>query len=162
MISWRARTHQQCDSAPLLTYRTKRGKSGTRRSPGVCSRPRSYVRRSTSVGCRPSDPSRGIYRGSGAAWSRRYLPRACAAEQRPPRARISRTASAQRWHRQLGTESASDPTHGDHDRPRNSRYASLIRGSVHDRRRRCRRDRRVQRRQVGAMDDRRRRAHRQQ
>ena len=35
MISWRARTHQQCDSAPLLTYRTKQGKSGTRRSPAL-------------------------------------------------------------------------------------------------------------------------------
>jgi hypothetical protein len=35
MISWRARTHQQCDSVPLLTYRTKQGKSGTRRSPAL-------------------------------------------------------------------------------------------------------------------------------
>ena len=38
MISWRARTHQQCDSAPLLTYRTKQGKSGTRRSPDLTGR----------------------------------------------------------------------------------------------------------------------------
>jgi hypothetical protein len=34
MIGWRARAHQQCDSALLLTYEAKRGDSGTRRSPG--------------------------------------------------------------------------------------------------------------------------------
>ena len=43
MISWRARTHQQCDSAPLLTYRTKQGKSGTRRSPGTNLGPSRFI-----------------------------------------------------------------------------------------------------------------------
>jgi integrase len=33
MIGWRARTHQQCDSALLLTYQAKRDNPGTRRSP---------------------------------------------------------------------------------------------------------------------------------
>jgi hypothetical protein len=33
MITWRARAHQQCDSALLLTCQTKRGNPGTRRSP---------------------------------------------------------------------------------------------------------------------------------
>ncbi len=35
MIRWRARAHQQCDFALLLTCRTKRGNSGTRRSPAA-------------------------------------------------------------------------------------------------------------------------------
>ena len=35
MITWRARTHQQCDLALLLTCPTKRGNSGTRRSPEI-------------------------------------------------------------------------------------------------------------------------------
>ena len=35
MIRRHARTHQQCDSGLLLTCQTKRGNSGTRRSPGV-------------------------------------------------------------------------------------------------------------------------------
>ena len=34
MIGWRARVHQQCDSALSVTCRTNRGNSGTRRSPG--------------------------------------------------------------------------------------------------------------------------------
>ena len=33
MIGWRARVHQQGDSVLLVTYHTKRGNSGTRRSP---------------------------------------------------------------------------------------------------------------------------------
>ena len=35
MIRWRARVHQQCDSTLLVTCHTKRGNSGTRRSPAV-------------------------------------------------------------------------------------------------------------------------------
>jgi hypothetical protein len=35
MIGWRARVHQQCDFALSLTCRTKRGNSGTRRSPAA-------------------------------------------------------------------------------------------------------------------------------
>ena len=34
MIGWRARLHQQCDFVLLVTCHTKRGNSGTRRSPG--------------------------------------------------------------------------------------------------------------------------------
>jgi hypothetical protein len=39
MIGWRARVYQQYDSALSVTCHTKRGNSGTRRSPG-CYRPR--------------------------------------------------------------------------------------------------------------------------
>ena len=35
MIRWRARVHQQCDFTLLVTCHTKRGNSGTRRSPAV-------------------------------------------------------------------------------------------------------------------------------
>src|SRR5436305_6642992 len=38
MIGWRARVHQQCDPALSVTFRTNRGNSGTRRSPGGMAR----------------------------------------------------------------------------------------------------------------------------
>ena len=38
MIGWRARVHQQCDFVLLVTSRTKRGNTGTRRSPEITGR----------------------------------------------------------------------------------------------------------------------------